>query len=77
MNTFFWIWLFGFGSVATVEYIQDPQANSITAVAKVTTVAAAIYFGVLSASILVHRVFFHRLRKVVSALVNLHVADIK
>lgn len=64
INRFLWIWLIGFGGVATAEYIQDPRANSIGAVAKVTTTAAAIYFSVLSASILVHRVFFHRLRKV-------------
>lgn len=64
INTFLWIWMLGFGGIATAEYIQGPRVNSIGTVVKVTTTAAAIYFGTLSASILAHRVLFHRLRKV-------------
>ena len=64
INTFLWIWLLGFGGIATAEYFQDPRVNTIGAVFKVTTMAAVIYFGTLTVSILAHRVFFHRLRKV-------------
>ncbi|KAJ8111353.1 hypothetical protein OPT61_g6036 [Boeremia exigua] len=64
INIFLWTWTIGFGGIATAEYLQDPRANSLGAVARVTTTAAAIYFSVLCTSILVHRVFFHRLRKI-------------
>lgn len=57
------IWLLSFGSVATVECIQDPRVHSIGSVVKVTTTAVVWYFGVLTASTLTHRVLFHRLRK--------------
>ncbi|UPX19180.1 Tryprostatin B 6-hydroxylase [Ascochyta rabiei] len=60
--TFLWIWLLGFSGIATVEYIQDPRANTIGAVVKVTATAAGIYFTTLSVSVLAHRVLFHRLR---------------
>lgn len=60
------IWLSGFGGIAVVEFLQDPRANSIGAVMEATATAAAIYFSVLSMSILAHRVLFHRLRKVLS-----------
>ncbi|KAJ4350988.1 hypothetical protein N0V95_004222 [Ascochyta clinopodiicola] len=46
--TFLWIWLFGFSGIAAAEYIQDPQANTIGAVVRITTTAAAIYFTTLS-----------------------------
>ncbi|KZM25023.1 heme binding [Ascochyta rabiei] len=46
--TFLWIWLLGFSGIATVEYIQDPRANTIGAVVKVTATAAGIYFTTLS-----------------------------
>lgn len=58
------IWLLSFGSVATVECIQDPRVHSIGSVVKVTITAVVWYFGVLTASTLTHRVLFHRLRKV-------------
>lgn len=64
MATWLGAWLFGFGGIAVAEYLQDPRANSIGAAVKVTATAAAIYFGVLSTSVLAHRVLFHRLRKV-------------
>ena len=59
------IWLLGFGSVATVECLQDPRFHSIGTVVKVTTTAVFWYFSVLTASTLAHRVLFHRLRKVI------------
>lgn len=62
---FLWIWLAGFSSIAAAEYVQDPSANTIGVVIKVTVTAAAIYFGTLSVSVLAHRVLFHRLRKVI------------
>lgn len=65
INTFLWIWLLGFGGIATAEYVQDPRTDTIGTVIKATTTAAAIYFSTLSVSILAHRVIFHRLRKVV------------
>lgn len=57
-------WLFGFSGIAVADYIRDPQTNSVGAVMRSTATAVAIYFAVLSTSILAHRVLFHRLRKV-------------
>ena len=57
-------WFFGFSGLAAAEYLQGSGANSVGAVVKVAATAAAIYFSVLSTSILAHRVLFHRLRKV-------------
>lgn len=64
MTSWLTAWILGFSGLAAAEYLQDPRASSVGAVAKVTATAAAIYFGVLSISILAHRVLFHRLRKV-------------
>lgn len=58
------MWLASFGGIAAAEYLQDPQVHSIGGAAKAATTAAGIYFGVLCTSILAHRVFYHRLRKV-------------
>ncbi|KAF1929082.1 cytochrome P450 [Didymella exigua CBS 183.55] len=60
MSIWLGAWLFGIAGIAVTEYTR---ANSIGNVVKVTATAAAIYFGVLAASILAHRVLFHRLRK--------------
>lgn len=57
-------WLFGFSGIAVAEYLQDTRTRSIGDVVNVTATASAIYFAVLSTSILAHRVLFHRLRKV-------------
>lgn len=58
------LWVLAFGGIAGVEHLYDPHATSIGAVIQVTAVAAAIYFGTLSTSILIYRGFFHRLRGV-------------
>jgi|TARA_R110002003_G_scaffold68_15_gene6202 hypothetical protein len=57
-------WMVAFGGLAITEYAYDSRANTIGAALKVTATAAAVYFGVLMTSILLHRGFFHRLRKV-------------
>ncbi|KAF3053402.1 hypothetical protein E8E11_001257 [Didymella keratinophila] len=63
MASWLMAWLFGFSGLTAAEYLQDPQANTVGAALKVAATAAVIYFGVLSTSILAHRVLFHRLRK--------------
>lgn len=58
------IWTVGFSGLAVSEYIYNPRPDGIVAAAKVSAASAAVYFGVLMASIFVHRAFFHRLRNV-------------
>lgn len=65
-HIWFGIWFLGFGGIAMSEYAQGPQSHSISSVLKTTTTAAVLYHGVLSTSILAHRVLFHRLRKVMA-----------
>jgi hypothetical protein len=63
-HVFLGLWTAAFGGLAAAEYMYDSQANSISAAVKVAAGASAVYFGVLFTSILLHRGFFHRLRKV-------------
>lgn len=61
---FLGLWLVSFGGLATAEYLYDAEAKSVATVAQITASAAAVYFSTLVASILLHRGFFHRLRRV-------------
>lgn len=54
------VWTLAFGGM----YMYDVQAKTVGAVIQVTATAAALYFGTLATSILLHRGFFHRLRRV-------------
>lgn len=56
-------WALAFGGFAAIIYTTGQHAGSIAATMQITATVASVYFGVLSASILLHRGFFHRLRK--------------
>lgn len=58
------IWLLFFGGIATAEYVSDPRITTVGAAVGVAATAAAVYFSTLVTSIILHRGFFHRLRKV-------------
>ena len=62
--TFFGIWTVAFGSIATIEYVADPRTQTVGSAIYSSGAVAATYFSTFIASILLHRVFFHRLRKV-------------
>jgi len=53
-----------FGALVATVYLIDPRVGSIFAALKVAATAAAYYLGTLTASILIYRAFFHRLRQV-------------
>ena len=57
-------WTAAFSGLAVAEYAYSLQTNTIGAAVKVMTTSTVLYFSVLAASILLHRGFFHRLRKV-------------
>lgn len=63
-HIFLGLWTLAFGGVATAEYLYDARVKTIGAVISVTAGMAAVYFGTLITSILLHRGFFHRLRRV-------------
>lgn len=63
-HIFLGIWTVGFSGLAVSEYAYNPRPHGIVAAAKASAASAAVYFGVLMASILIHRAFFHRLRNV-------------
>lgn len=63
-HIFLGIWTIAFGGLATAEYVYDPRIKTIGAVIQFIATTAAVYFGTLITSILLHRVFFHRLRRV-------------
>jgi hypothetical protein len=63
-HVFLGVWTVGFTGLAVSQYAYDPRAHGIIATAKVSAASAAVYFGVLMASIFIHRAFFHRLRNV-------------
>jgi hypothetical protein len=60
-HVFLVIWPVALASIGAVEWIHS---NAIEAALGTTTTAGAVYFGTLVTSILIHRIFFHRLRKV-------------
>jgi hypothetical protein len=55
------IWPVALASIGAVEWVHS---SAIKAALGTTATAGAVYFGTLVISILIHRVFFHRLRKV-------------
>jgi hypothetical protein len=55
------IWPVALASIGAVEWVHS---SAIKAALGTATTAGAVYFGTLVISILFHRVFFHRLRKV-------------
>ncbi|KAF2129891.1 cytochrome P450 [Dothidotthia symphoricarpi CBS 119687] len=57
-------WLLAFGGIAAAEYTYNPHVNTVGDVFVITSTTAAIYFGALSASVLIYRGFFHRLRNI-------------
>lgn len=63
-HIFLGLWTLAFGGVATAEYLYDARVKTIGAVISVTAGMAAVYFGTLITSILLHRGFFHRLRRI-------------
>jgi hypothetical protein len=63
---FFNIWAIAFGGVAAIEYVANPRAKTVGSALQFTATVAALYFSTLVASVLLHRGFFHRLRKVSS-----------
>ena len=63
-HVFLGIWTVGFTGLAVSQYAYDPRLHGIIAAAKISAAFAAVYFGVLMASIFIHRAFFHRLRNV-------------
>ncbi|KAF2734670.1 cytochrome P450 [Polyplosphaeria fusca] len=56
-------WAGAFAAITTVEYLADPQVQSIFEALLVTVMASAVYFAALISVLLVYRAFFHRLRK--------------
>jgi hypothetical protein len=64
LHLFFGVWTAAFGGLTVAEYVYNPQATTIGAALKVATSVAALYFSILTTSILLYRGFFHRLRKV-------------
>jgi hypothetical protein len=55
-------WILAFSGIAATAY--DAQTHGLGATLKTTLSAAVLYFGVLTTSILLHRGFLHRLRKI-------------
>jgi hypothetical protein len=66
LHVFFAVWTAAFGGLAVVSYGYEPQPTTIGGALLTATSTAALYFGVLVTSIVLHRGFFHRLRKVCS-----------
>jgi hypothetical protein len=62
LYTIFGAWILGFSSLLVTIY--SSQTHTIGGALITTINAAALYFGVLIASILIHRGFLHRLRNV-------------
>ncbi|KAF1920436.1 cytochrome P450 [Ampelomyces quisqualis] len=63
-HVFLGIWTVAFGGLAAAEYMHDPRVTSIGVAVKVSSVTAIVYFSVLTTSIILHRAFFHRLRRI-------------
>ena len=63
-HVFLCIWTFAFSSLGLSEIVYDPRARSVFSAMSVTAASAAVYFAVLTTSILLHRAFFHRLQNV-------------
>ncbi len=59
-------WTAFFGACTAAEYMYDRRVKSLGQAIGYTSVSAAIYFGTLIASTLIHRGFFHRLGKVIT-----------
>ncbi|RAR07325.1 cytochrome p450 [Stemphylium lycopersici] len=57
-------WATAFGGAVTIEYAADPEVNSVGAAVRISMMLAVTYFSVLLTSMLLHRGFFHRLRKI-------------
>ncbi|EMD97546.1 hypothetical protein COCC4DRAFT_203974 [Bipolaris maydis ATCC 48331] len=56
-------WALGFGGIALITFMTGQHAGAIAATVQMTATVASLYFSVLFTSILLHRGFFHRLRK--------------
>ncbi|KAJ4300727.1 hypothetical protein N0V90_002815 [Kalmusia sp. IMI 367209] len=52
-----------FGALVAFEYAADPLVGSVVQAFQVVATAAAVYLGTLTASIIIYRTYFHRLRK--------------
>lgn len=66
-NSFYLIlrtWILAFGGIAATTYLACTSAGAIATTLRITATIASLYFSVLVTSILLHRVFLHRLRKV-------------
>jgi hypothetical protein len=59
-----------FGALVAFEYAADPRVFSLFQACQLVGTAVAVYFGTLTASMIIYRTYFHRLRKVLSVLVS-------
>lgn len=57
-------WALAFGGIAAIIYLADRRTEAIATTVQTTAAIASLYFSVLITSVLIHRGFFHRLRKV-------------
>ena len=62
-HTVIGIWAVAFGGIAIFEYVADGRTESLGVAVQLAARTATFYFAILIASILLHRGFFHRLRK--------------
>jgi hypothetical protein len=58
-----------FVALVAFEYAADPRVFSFFQACQLVGTAAAVYLGTLTASIVIYRTYFHRLRKVQTILV--------
>lgn len=67
-HTVIGVWTVAFGGIATLEYVADTSTKSLGVAIQLAARTATFYFAILIASILLHRGFFHRLRKASASL---------
>lgn len=53
-----------FGALVAFEAVADPYVGSYLEAFQIVATTAAVYLGTLTASIVIYRTYFHRLRKV-------------
>jgi hypothetical protein len=63
-HIFLGVWTITFSGVAVLKYVSQPDAANLRDPIIIAASAAAVYFGTLITSIILHRGFFHRLKKV-------------
>lgn len=63
-RSFLSVWGLAFSGIATIQYLYEPHAPTLSAAIAIAANAALVYFGTLVTSVLIYRGFFHRLHKV-------------